>query len=540
MSLDSKDRNAASKCRENNSWHHIDQQSDAAIVFVHGYFSDASTCWLNKTGTFWPDLILTDHRIQPCSIYLAGYHTAIGSGDYGVSDCANEIIWALRRTGSDLSKPVLARQHIIFVCHSLGGIVIRYLLDAYREDFQSKKIGLCLIASPSIGSDYANKFGFLSELFKNRTGKQLQFFNPFLADLDERFMRFIESRETQSFIGAEAIEHHGPGSILTPWLKPIVTKISAGRYFAHRQTLAKTTHSSIAKPENIKHPSHNFLVDFLSRMPQQFKIQRIAGEPPLSTDTFSPTHALFDAYETRFEPFYLVRDLDRQILEQVNFRSIWLSGRSGTGKTCALKRYISHQSGRHLYLCLSQHRSPCNRDELLREFAETFSPDSTKVERSYIGIVSFFEGLPENNILVYVDEVDALSDAGHELLRLLGDLAITWKQRSQGRRLTFIVSSLHAPDLTRLANNQKLQEIFRFLNAPSWNGDELKALYEIISKYITELQLSPTDVELVINCANGSPRFLKTFLWDLKFSSSENLSIDIALARTSEQFGFSK
>ena len=61
---------------------------------------------------------------------------------------------------------------IIFVCHSMGGIVTRYLLEANHHEFGEKNVGLVLIASPSYGAKLANNlnniiafFTFAVELF---------------------------------------------------------------------------------------------------------------------------------------------------------------------------------------------------------------------------------------------------------------------------------------------------------------------------------------------------------------------------------------
>ncbi|MES5815194.1 hypothetical protein [Pseudoxanthomonas sp. Soil82] len=525
----------------NNSWHHIDETSDNTIVFVHGYFSNSTQCWLSKCGKYWPDLVKSDSRLPAASIFLGGYHTAIDSHDYGVQDCGRELIGALKRTGPQGEASPLTRRNILFICHSLGGIVVRYILEAYREDFSSKNIALCLIASPSLGSKYGSWLSPLSALWKNRAGQQLRGFNEFLEDLDDRFMRFLEMRPENTFKGAEAVEHKSPLFSRIPWIPRIVEKRSAGRYFGERRTLPRTDHSSIAKPSSHSHPSHEFLVDFLSKL--EFTRENQNLKPAQKTATqrlIAPIDALFDVYDSRFEPFYLERDLDRILHGHATLQSLWLSGASGTGKTCALKRYIAHQRGQHFHLCLSQQGSDAGRQELLREFSDTFSQlaSDNDIEPTFAGISAFLAKQEANDIAIYIDEVAANGSVGSELLSLLGELLTTWKQRFHDRYLLFTVSSLSQPAPETLTKAAKLHELFAFVESAPWTDSELRNLHEIISKQLPLLRIEEKDLNHVISRANGSPRYLKTLFRIRHFASSDaERALPFALTRTSEQLG---
>src|SRR5579862_1538435 len=86
---------------ENNLWYDR-QEADTVIVFVHGIFSDSRNCWLYKaqdgtTAAYWPELVRTDARIGPTSIFLAGFYTALDAGDYDLANCAYEVFSALQR-----------------------------------------------------------------------------------------------------------------------------------------------------------------------------------------------------------------------------------------------------------------------------------------------------------------------------------------------------------------------------------------------------------------------------------------------------------
>jgi len=89
---------------------------------------------------------------------------------------------------------VLERKTIVFVCHSTGGIVVRYFIDSHIQDFSAKTVGLLLIASPSYGSAMAIQLTLLSQFYNQQLARQLEWGNDSLDSLDERFHRLIRER----------------------------------------------------------------------------------------------------------------------------------------------------------------------------------------------------------------------------------------------------------------------------------------------------------------------------------------------------------
>src|SRR5215510_2543535 len=162
----------------NNFWY-LHNESPTVIVFVHGIFSESRGCWLfqdTQTGerVFWPDLIREDKRLDSPSIYLAGYPTKIFEGDYPISQCAREVLERLKMVDLNGNPPAIAKQNIVFVCHSTGGIVVRYLLERNEELFRNKGVGVALIASPSLGSVWATVTGLAARYYNQRLGLQLR------------------------------------------------------------------------------------------------------------------------------------------------------------------------------------------------------------------------------------------------------------------------------------------------------------------------------------------------------------------------------
>lgn len=263
--------------QENNFWY-VFNDSPTVIVFVHGIFSDSRGCWLfhnseTSERVFWPDLIYEDNRFDSPSIYLAGYHTKITEGDFPIAQCAREILENIRMVDTNGTPAVLDKQNVIFVCHSTGGIVVRYLLERSEELFRDKGVGIALIASPSLGSVWANVAALAAKYYNQRLGLQLRKGGAEIEDVRGRFQDLVNQRVKRmpKLFGMEACETKMILRDRIPrwiqWVLPnrlrVVNTISAGQHFGEVKYLPDTDHFSSVKPNGLNHPSHKFIVTFM-------------------------------------------------------------------------------------------------------------------------------------------------------------------------------------------------------------------------------------------------------------------------------------
>ncbi|MGE0085846.1 MAG: TIR domain-containing protein [Desulfococcaceae bacterium] len=275
---------------ENNLWYEYND-SNTVIVFVHGILSDSRGCWLYQDKTnpenskYWPEMILEDKRIGKVSIFLGGFYTKFDSGDYKVENCSYEIFKALNRTDKEGRQPPISKKNIVFICHSTGGIVIRYMLEREQAVFKDKNIGLILIASPSYGSKLENRLDWLATLYNQQLGKQLKWGNAELQDIDGRFRDLLNDKKIPCLFGTEAYENHFIfHRKFLPDKTRVVTKESAGRYFGAPVLLRNTDHFSTVKPHSFNHPAHELVVDFWEKYGNYLKTDADAGTVSASDD----------------------------------------------------------------------------------------------------------------------------------------------------------------------------------------------------------------------------------------------------------------
>jgi pimeloyl-ACP methyl ester carboxylesterase len=182
------------------------------IVFVHGLLSSSETAWLHPMGAFWPRLVCEDTQLQQCGVYLFSYRTDINAGTFSLENAVDAMRERFRLDG--LTERDSVGSGLIFVCHSMGGILARRYVVAQQLALVDHKIpvGLFLIASPSLGSDHANFVRTIAP-FYNAQIDILRFSeeNQWLNALDKDFIN-IKEGERLSVYGKELVEDNFIGT----------------------------------------------------------------------------------------------------------------------------------------------------------------------------------------------------------------------------------------------------------------------------------------------------------------------------------------
>jgi len=202
-------------------------------------------------------MVRDDSQFQNPAIFVAGYEASLGAGLYDVRAAADEILANLR-TPTEPPAP-LAKDRIVFVCHSQGGIVVRQMLCAHFEDFKEKHIGVVLCGSPSWGSFYAKFLAPLILLLRFRQASALSWGSSTLRNLDRDFLELLERKRIPHLNGLCLAE--SKGRLLGIPIPKFVAEPSATRYFKW-QPIAKATHGSLVKPPDKTYGSHVLLRDF--------------------------------------------------------------------------------------------------------------------------------------------------------------------------------------------------------------------------------------------------------------------------------------
>jgi pimeloyl-ACP methyl ester carboxylesterase len=241
-------------------------KGEASVVFVHGILSSGETGWKHESGAYWPEVLKSEEALAAIGIYVYTYQTELFGGNYRLGDVVDDLKENMKLDG------LLNCKYIIFVCHSMGGIVVRQFLFDRQSDLIDKniQIGLFLLGSPSLGSSYANWLAPIAWMAKNAQALALRFSqnNAWLNDLAKNFRNLKEEGKLR-IIGKELIEDK---PIKLPIVfriflrRQIVEPFSAATYFLDSYKVPGSDHFSIAKPVSKDAIQHRLLRQFITDM----------------------------------------------------------------------------------------------------------------------------------------------------------------------------------------------------------------------------------------------------------------------------------
>jgi hypothetical protein len=335
--------------------------NDLTVVFIHG-FNSSEECWKSSNGTYWPSLLKDENDFPSIGIYVFSYRTSFFRGNYNLGDVVDAL-----KTYLHLDE-VLKHSQVIFVCHSMGGIVARRFIVSQQLGLLEnglKKVGLFLVASPSLGSEYANMLGTLvnfigvSRFIGNTQTDALRFSqdNTWLNDLDKDFINLKDAGRL-SIKGQELIEELPILIIKSIFFffkkqKQIVEPFSGARYFGDSFKVPKSDHFTIARPESNLSIQHRLLCDFIKNMKGGKKepknVDEISSQfitnPLKSIETGEISENIKIAPEVEFmstnEQFYIdligrsgeEKDILDYLADPKAYPAIGIWGMGGIGKT---------------------------------------------------------------------------------------------------------------------------------------------------------------------------------------------------------------
>lgn len=150
------------------------------IVAVHGLGGDALKTWTDaKTKKLWlHDFLPADIEGTRVMSFRYNADAAFGNTTANVSDCASDLLGSLAAHRQDVDETA---RPIVFIAHSLGGIVVKQALvlaeiETKYESISHHTKGVFFLATPHKGSDFANYGNALAKIatrLMNRPRPQL-------------------------------------------------------------------------------------------------------------------------------------------------------------------------------------------------------------------------------------------------------------------------------------------------------------------------------------------------------------------------------
>ncbi|MGA9389540.1 MAG: alpha/beta fold hydrolase [Candidatus Sulfotelmatobacter sp.] len=209
------------------------------IVFVHGIFGDATGTWTSAEGVYWPKLLLSDSAFDDSDVYVANYDSPLRGNTMTVDEIAASL-------NSSLTADGVFEKHreVVFVCHSLGGIVIQQLLLTFRS--YADKVPLVYFFSvPEEGSQVA----VLGKWFSS---------DPLLEALfhgdENRYLLALENQWKAAHFKIHRFCAYEKKALKGAVL--VVDRLSATRNCDDPAIPINENHFGIVKPNSVRHASY--------------------------------------------------------------------------------------------------------------------------------------------------------------------------------------------------------------------------------------------------------------------------------------------
>ncbi|MGO7120894.1 ABC-three component system protein [Rhizobium leguminosarum] len=295
------------------------------IVFVHGLGGDQLDTWQVDPKSFWPQWLA--EKFPNCSISSFGYDSQKLAGFLtGDGASLHDIALAL---ADALTNREASATRTLFVCHSLGGLVVKQMLRRCTESVNPEYVelgrsvvGIAFLGTPHQGSALASSLDQLLRRFLSKQSKQLVHGDDNLVDLND----FFRTRANTQKIQVRAYyETEKVAGVL------IVDKVTANPGVLGCEPIpVQTDHFNICKPETQNAPVFKSVCGMIRNLLKGFAPPSSSGgnisqgEEEKSAhaglaDENEPTHTMdgVPADVARdFEYFTTVSEDDRRNLEQ--------------------------------------------------------------------------------------------------------------------------------------------------------------------------------------------------------------------------------
>jgi pimeloyl-ACP methyl ester carboxylesterase len=212
------------------------------VVFVHGIFGDKKDSWSNQQSSF-PQLLKTDPEFgKQTDIFLFEYFTPYFGSAASIPALASQLRGSLEdhRVFED-------HQNVIFVSHSMGGLVVRqYLLVKHNL---AKVALLYFYATPTNGSELTKSAQNISSNPQLRGILPLEG-NDLLQSINDGWLNWTDTRSVPSHCAFELLPTDGV------W---VVSQSSAEALCNQPSDPMTADHITIVKPADRDDPRYSRL-----------------------------------------------------------------------------------------------------------------------------------------------------------------------------------------------------------------------------------------------------------------------------------------
>ena len=247
------------------------------------------------------------------------------------------------------------------------------------------------------------------------------------------------------------------------------------------------------------------------------KLELLKGVDIPKPIVVKPKTILFNNYTLENEPYYIVRQEDKQFITSLEINNIWIFGKSGQGKTALINRNLIQEGIEYIFCDLSPITITSPNDifeRILGVIKIKFKiSDIPKENNKIILIVELLNNIKAKEIVIVIDEMSIddstlLNAVAESFLKL-----VTYYTNSNGEEsLKFVISTKAKPQ-DIILNKAKASDYFEYICCDSWE----KYLEELFINLTIALSLdiSQDNKIFILKQSKSCPRVLKNILYKI-------------------------
>jgi pimeloyl-ACP methyl ester carboxylesterase len=275
-----------------------DPQRAGDVVFVHGLNGDAGYYWCyeGKPENYWPAWVGED--LPEVGVWSLAYENAAFKSrkltflrGFGYRGFAMPLPDRAKGFQLQLENGGIGKRPLVFVTHSMGGLLVKQLLRSANERSSQKSWkailkntrGVCFIATPHMGSEFAKWASYFRSLLGvNVSIDELKPHDSLLRQLNDSYVTLITDKvvkaKTLSFVEMKPLI--GEHLIVAP--DDATLRVAGGTDYPLGEN-----HLSICKPRSKSSDIHIKLIAFIKS--DCFQITDSHLFTPTRTDVSSPS-----------------------------------------------------------------------------------------------------------------------------------------------------------------------------------------------------------------------------------------------------------
>lgn len=460
--------------------------NEHAIVFIHGLGGAPLSTWRAMLN-----LIGGDAAFDSITLDCYAYPTKLVEIPFLARPPGlKEIVEGLRTYLHDRFR---GYKRLDLVAHSLGGVVTKaFLVEelSARTPLPIRKVAL--IAVPSAGSSLASVGRIVS--FRHRQLKALCKNSSQVRTTDQAWRngKFADKVDVEYILGGQDRCVSRESACIEADTIPSM--------------LINANHRNIVAPQDRNDSRYTILTKFL------------LGTEDRRSAPVRPADPLFEQYKPDHEHYYVERRFDHGLASAISAGHIWVCGKSGVGKSAALRRavYRNRWGLKHINLSAYGDTSPlgmiCALADELALLATNLPAALT--ERSFEAACQSIRTslvclCRESVQAIVVEEIPLGENAVPEFLDYLSRLLqLLSGTEHVDDRLILAFSSIVDLSTFGSAISEKTRECIQILADPVWSFDDLRKLACMLAEWLS-LSFSLAELEQICVAAKGRPRFIK-------------------------------